>query len=181
MAGAEDEIGSGSGLRGDTGVVGEDEQAAIQALAQLDAAAGVGARSGQLHPAGAEMDGIVPGDRAGIATAQHRRQIARRGAPGGRGLRGGAGEAGVKVDVQNVPGGGPADLLLGVLAPGGSLILISSAGALTFSGPIGSLSALPTETVLPDFHLSAPGFLQFTFPSSGVPATLGSSPGRPST
>ena len=66
--------------------------------------------------------------------------------------------------------GVPADLLLGVLLPDGrTLFLFSSAGGVTFSGPVASLSALPAEIVPANFSLDNPGFLQVTLPAEGVP------------
>jgi len=59
------------------------------------------------------------------------------------------------------PPGDAADLVLGVILPDGqTVILFSRFGAVTFSGPLTSLSALPVETVLPGFSFNNPGFLQ---------------------
>ena len=96
-AGAKDEVGGGRGLRGEALAVREDEEAAVQALAHLEAPAGVGAAARQLDPAGAEADGVVVGDDAGVATAQEGGEIAGGRAPGGGGVGGGAGEAAVEV------------------------------------------------------------------------------------
>jgi len=71
----------------------EHEQAAVEALAQLDAATDVGAVSRELYPAGPEADGIVVGDDARVAAAEAAREVAGGGAPGGLGVGGGAGEA----------------------------------------------------------------------------------------
>ena len=81
-AGAEDEVDGGRGLRNEAVAVREDEEAPVQALAHLEPPAGVGAAVGQLDPAGAEADGVVVGDDAGVATAQEGGEIA-----GGRGAR----------------------------------------------------------------------------------------------
>jgi len=65
----------------------------------------------------------------------------------------------------------PEAFLLGVLLPDGqTAVLFSSAGAVTFSGTVANLSALPTEAVSPGFSLNNPRFIQFTFPPRGIPA-----------
>ena len=93
-AGDEDEIGRGGGRGGEAVALIVDEQAAIEALAHLDAAAGIGAAVGaarNLDQAGAEADGVVAGDAPRVAAAQAIGEIARRAAPGGHGLARGAG------------------------------------------------------------------------------------------
>ena len=80
--------------------VGEDEEAAVHALAHLQAAAGVGAAAWQLDPARAEADGVVVRDDAAVATAQDGGEIAGGGAPGGGGVSGGPGEAAVVVSEE---------------------------------------------------------------------------------
>src|SRR4029453_409999 len=95
-AGREDESGRGGRLGGEEGVLIEDDEAAIEELAQFHATAGVGVAAGagrDLQPAGAQPHGVVAGDDARVAAAQDTVEIARRGAPRGRGRRGGAGEA----------------------------------------------------------------------------------------
>jgi hypothetical protein len=95
-AGREDESGRGGRLRGEERVLIEDDEAAIEELAKLDATAGVGVAAGagrDLEPAGAQPHGVVAGDDARVAAAQDTVEIARRGAPRGRGLRGGVREA----------------------------------------------------------------------------------------
>jgi hypothetical protein len=85
-AGLEDEV-EGRRLRGEDRALMQDDEAAIEELAQLDAAAGVGAvvRAGrQLDPAGPEADGVVTGDLARVAAAEDEGKIARGDAPGGR-------------------------------------------------------------------------------------------------
>jgi len=72
----------------------------------------------------------------------------------------------VGFNVQGPPGA-PADLLLGAILPDGqTVMLFSRSGAVTFSGPSTNLSALPVETVSPNFSFDNPGFLQVTLPSS---------------
>jgi len=95
-AGREDESGRGGRLRGEERVLIEDDEAAIEELAQFDATAGVGVAAGSgrdLEPAGAQPHGVVAGDDARVAAAQDPVEIARCGAPRGQGLRGGAREA----------------------------------------------------------------------------------------
>jgi murein DD-endopeptidase MepM/ murein hydrolase activator NlpD len=53
-----------------------------------------------------------------------------------------------------------------MLPDGQTAILFSRFGAVTFSGPVTNLSALPVETVSPNFSFNNPGFLQITLPSS---------------
>jgi hypothetical protein len=96
-AGAEHEFSGGGGLRGEAVAIGEDEEAAIEALAQLEAAAHVGPPPRQLYPAGAEAEGVVVGDGAGVATAQPRSELPRGGTPRGPRVGGGPGEACVEV------------------------------------------------------------------------------------
>ena len=77
-----------------------DEQAAIDGFADLDAASGVGAAveaPGNLHPPGAETDGVVPRHDAGVAAAEPIDEIARRPAPHPVGLGRGLGKAAVVV------------------------------------------------------------------------------------
>ena len=76
--------------------VREDEEAAVQALAYLEPTAGVGAAARQLDPAGAEADGVVVGDDAGVATAQEGGEIAGSGTPRRDGVGGGAGKRRLK-------------------------------------------------------------------------------------
>ena len=97
--GLEDEV-EGRRLRGEDGPLIQDDEAAIEELAQLDAAAGVGAvvRAGrQLDPAGPEADGVVTGDLARVAAAKDEGELARGDAPGGRRVARGPREAGVQV------------------------------------------------------------------------------------
>ena len=79
----------------------QDDEAAIEELAQLDATAGVGAMvrtGGQLDPAGPEVDGVVvAGHLARVAAAEDEGELARGGTPGGRRVARGAREAGVQV------------------------------------------------------------------------------------
>ena len=96
-AGLEDEV-TGRRLRGEDHALMQDDEAAIEELAQLDATAGVGAMVrtwGQLDPAGPEMDGVVAGHLARVAAAEDEGQAragrhARRapGRSGGRVKRG---------------------------------------------------------------------------------------------
>ena len=85
-AGLEDEV-TGRRLRGEDHALMQDDEAAIEELAQLDATAGVGAMvrtGGQLDPAGPEVDGVVAGHLARVAAAEDERELARGGTPGGR-------------------------------------------------------------------------------------------------
>src|SRR5215813_2982418 len=94
--GREREGGRGRGLRGEQRTLIEDEQAAVEQLAQFHAPAGVRApaRSGrQLQPARAEPHGVIAGDDATIPAAQDAIERARRSAPRGDGLGRGAREA----------------------------------------------------------------------------------------
>ena len=62
--GGEDEVGLRRGLRHEPRPVVEDEKAAIEAFAELDATAGIGAPAGparDLDPASAEADGVKIG------------------------------------------------------------------------------------------------------------------------
>src|SRR6266702_2494209 len=81
-AGAEDELGRRRRLGGEAGIVGEDEEATVEALAQFKAPAGVGASAWQLQPAGSEADRVVVGHDARIAATQVRGQSAGRRPPG---------------------------------------------------------------------------------------------------
>ena len=99
-AGDEDEIARGGRGRGEAAPLIVDQQAAVEALADLDAAAGVGAAvgaAGDLDPPRAEADGVVAGDAARVAAAEAIGEIAGRPAPGRRGRRRGLGEAAVVV------------------------------------------------------------------------------------
>ena len=78
-----------------------DEQAAVEAFAELDPVARVRAAVGaarDLDQPGPEPHGIVAVHAARVAAAQAVRQIARRPTPGGRGIGRGAGQALVVVD-----------------------------------------------------------------------------------
>src|SRR2546427_2726095 len=97
----QDEGRAGRRKHGQTAVLVEDEQPAIEEFADLGAAARVGAAAGagrNLHPAGAHADGVVVGDAARVATAEEAVEIPRRAPPDGRrvggGGRGGAGGGG---------------------------------------------------------------------------------------
>ena len=97
--GLEAEVG-GRRLGGEDGAGVQDDEAAIEQFPELDATAGVGALVGagrELEPAGPEVDRVVAGDPARIATAEHEGEVARGAAPGGRRLRRGPGEARIKV------------------------------------------------------------------------------------
>jgi len=97
-AGLEDEV-EGRRLRGEDGALIQDAEAAIEELAQFDAAAGVGpvVRAGrQLDPAGPEADGVVTGDLARVAAAEDEGELARGDAPGGPRVARGPREAGVQ-------------------------------------------------------------------------------------
>src|SRR6266496_369385 len=72
-AGPQDEGGTGTGLGSQHMRVVEDDEPAVEQLAQLDAQAGPApaARArGQLQPAQPEAHGVVGGDAAGVATAE---------------------------------------------------------------------------------------------------------------
>ena len=63
----EDELRPERGLHGEPGRVVEDEEAAVQTLAQFDPAAGIGAATGagrDLEPARSETHGVVASDDA---------------------------------------------------------------------------------------------------------------------
>src|SRR4029453_6128190 len=86
----------GRRLHGEEGVLIEDDETAIEELAQFDATAGVGVAAGagrDLEPAGAQPHGVVPRDDPRVAAAQDALEIARGRPPRGRGLRGGTREA----------------------------------------------------------------------------------------
>lgn len=95
---AEDER-RGRGLGGEAGAVCEDEEPAVEALAQVHAAARVGAAAGQLHPAGPRRTVLS------WATRRVYRQlspaaIARGRALGAPGVSGGPREARVEVSEE---------------------------------------------------------------------------------
>jgi hypothetical protein len=99
-AGDEDEITGGGRCRGEAAALIVDQQAAVEAFADLDPAAGIGAAVravGNLGPPGAEADRVVAGHGAGIAAAEPLGEITGRPAPGGHGLGRGLGEAAVVV------------------------------------------------------------------------------------
>ena len=92
--GDQDEIGRGGRRRDQAAALIVDPQPAIETLAHLDAAAGVGApmrATGDLDQPGAEAHGVIASHAARVATAQAVGEIARRAAPRGRGARPGAG------------------------------------------------------------------------------------------
>src|SRR5882724_10817472 len=95
-SGREHEGGRGRRLRGEERVLIEDDEAAIEELAQFDATAGVGVAAGSgrdLDPAGAQPDGVVPRDDPRVAAAQDALEITRGRPPRGRSLPGRAREA----------------------------------------------------------------------------------------
>jgi hypothetical protein len=72
----------------------QDDEAAIEQFPELDATAGVGTLVGagrELDPARPEVDRVVAGDPARIATAEDEGEIPRGAAPGGSRLRRGPG------------------------------------------------------------------------------------------
>jgi hypothetical protein len=78
----------------------EREEPAVEELAHLDAAAGVGTAARpwrELQPAHAEADGVVPSDRTRVATAEDPVQLTRRPPPDGGDVRGRARKAPVVV------------------------------------------------------------------------------------
>jgi hypothetical protein len=84
------EGGRGRRLHGEEGVLVEDDEAAIEELAQFDATAGVGVAAGSgrdLQPAGAQPHGVVARHHARVAAAQDALQGPRGRPP--RGRRGG--------------------------------------------------------------------------------------------
>jgi len=99
-AGDEGEIGRRrGGGREPPSLIG-DEEAAVEALPQLDAAAGVGAAvrpARDLGEARPEPDGVVAGHDARVAAAEAIGEIPGRAAPRGGGLGGGLSEAPVVV------------------------------------------------------------------------------------
>jgi hypothetical protein len=98
--GDQDEIPRGRRRRGEAGALIVDEQAPVEAFAELDPAARVRAAVGaarDLDQPGPESHGIVVVHAARVATAEAVRQIARRPTPGGRGGGGWLGEAAVVV------------------------------------------------------------------------------------
>lgn len=94
------DAGRGRGLGGEASTVREDEQAAVEALPKFHATARVGAAAGQLHPAGAEADGVVVGGAARVPTAQPGGEVARGRAPGAPGVSGRPREARVEVSEE---------------------------------------------------------------------------------
>jgi hypothetical protein len=97
----EDEIARGNGGGDEAVPLIVDEQTAIEAFAELDATARVGAAvgaAGDLDQAGAEADSVVAGDATRVAAAQAVGEIAGRAAPGGQGLDGRLREAAVVID-----------------------------------------------------------------------------------
>jgi hypothetical protein len=65
----QDELGAGRGLGGEDAAVVQSDQAAVETLTQLDAAASIGPAAGagrQLQPAGTEAEGVVVGDGARV-------------------------------------------------------------------------------------------------------------------
>src|SRR6516162_1594965 len=102
------EVGTGCRLCGEAAPLREHEQAAVEALAQLDTAADVGAGPRQLHPARPKADSIVVGDDARVAAAEAGGKVAGGGAPGGLGVDGGAGEASGEIGEEGGEEGGGA-------------------------------------------------------------------------
>ena len=99
-AGNQDELGWRGRPRGEAAPLIVDQEAAVQALADGDATAGVGAAvraAGDLHQARAEAHGVVVRHAAGVPTAQSVGEVAGRAAPGGRGVGRGLGQATVVV------------------------------------------------------------------------------------
>src|ERR1700694_1578813 len=73
FAGLEHERRRGRRLVGEERVLVEDEESAVEEFAHIDATAGIGAPAPapwDLHPAGAEVDGVVAGHGARVAAAQ---------------------------------------------------------------------------------------------------------------
>ena len=69
-AGDEDEIARGGRGRGEAAALIVDQQAAVEAFADLDAAAGIGAAvgaAGNLGPPRTEADGVVAGHACGYS------------------------------------------------------------------------------------------------------------------
>src|SRR6516165_12833751 len=99
--GQEDEFRAGGGLHGQADAARRvDEQAAVEAFAHRDPAAGVGAAMaapGDLDEPGSEPDRVVPRDYPLVAAAQLVGEVGRRAAPDGDGVGRGLGEAGVEV------------------------------------------------------------------------------------
>lgn len=96
----EDELARGGRIRGQPAALIVDEQAAVEAFPEVDAAAGVGAAvraARELDQAAAESHGVVAGDAAGVPAAQPVREIAGGPAPGGGGGGRGLSEAPVVV------------------------------------------------------------------------------------
>ena len=96
----EGEVGAGRRLADQPRAGTEDQEPAVDTLAEVDAAARGGAAErtgGDLDPAGPQADGVVRGDVAGVAAAELVREVPRPRAPGGRGVGGGMGEAAVVV------------------------------------------------------------------------------------
>ena len=96
----EDEVGAGRRLADQPRAGTDDQEPAVDTLAEVDAAARGGAAErtgGDLDPAGPQADGVVGGDDAGVAAAELVREVPRPRAPGGMGVGGGMGEAAVVV------------------------------------------------------------------------------------
>jgi hypothetical protein len=99
--GDQDEIGRGRRIRGEAASVVVDEQATVEAFAQVHATAGVRAAvraARDLDEARPEPDGVVARDATRVAAAEAIGEIARGAAPRGVGRGGRAREAAVVVD-----------------------------------------------------------------------------------
>ena len=98
--GDQDELGRGRRIRGEAASLVVDEQAAVEAFAQLHPAAGVRAAvraTRDLDEARPEPDGVVARDATGVAAAEAIGEIARGAAPRGVGRGRRAREAGIVV------------------------------------------------------------------------------------
>jgi len=100
-AGDQDEVGVESRLEHQACALVADQQAAVEAFPDLDAAPGIGAAgraARDLDEARAEADGVVPGHPARVAAAEAIGEVAGRPLPGRRGLSRGLGKVAVVVD-----------------------------------------------------------------------------------
>ena len=96
-AGLEDKRGAGRRRLATDNLVVQDDDAAVEQFADVDGEPGVGASAAEMHQAGAEPHGVVPGDDAAVATAENLREIPGRSAPDGLAVGGRFAEAPIEV------------------------------------------------------------------------------------
>jgi hypothetical protein len=114
--GDQGEIPRGRRRRGEARALIVDEQAPVEAFAELDPAARVRAAVGaarDLDQPGLESHGIVAVHAARVAAAEAVRQIARRPTPGGDGLEAAKAELGDEAILEGLPEAFDAPLRIG--------------------------------------------------------------------